>query len=72
VVLKSREDLYGLVLDGVRGNGLSMNGSLGEIIDIEFLDDSVMVITGEKGVIRLDLPCNHVSMLTSMELNTST
>jgi hypothetical protein len=55
-VLKSREDIYGLVLNGVRGKGLTLNGSLGEIVDLEFLDDSVLVITGKKGIIRIDLP----------------
>jgi hypothetical protein len=62
VVLKSREDLYGLVLNGVRGKGLILNGSLGEIIDVEFLDDSVMVIKGRKGVIRIDLPRKYFFM----------
>lgn len=55
VVLASREDLFGLVLNGVRGKGLTVNGSLGEVSNIEFIDSSVMVITGKKGVIRLDL-----------------
>ena len=55
VVLASRENLFGLVLNGERGKGVTLNGSLGEITEIDFLDASVMVITGENGVIRLDL-----------------
>ena len=58
VVLASRSNLIGLVLNGERGKGVTLNGSLGEIIDIEFLDASVMVITGKNGVIRLDLTQN--------------
>ena len=55
VVLASRASLIGLVLNGERGKGVTLNGSLGEITSIEFLDASVMVITGKNGVIRLDL-----------------
>ena len=55
VVLASRENLFGLVLNGERGKGVTLNGSLGEITEIDFLDASVMVITGKNGVIRLDL-----------------
>lgn len=58
VVLASRENLFGLVLNGTRGKGVTINGSLGEITGIDFLDASVMVITGKNGVIRLDLSQN--------------
>jgi hypothetical protein len=65
VVLVSRENLYGLVLNGVRGNGVTLNGSLGEIQNIEFLEDSVMAITGQKGVIRLDM--SKLTLLDMLE-----
>ncbi len=68
-MLASREDLYGLVLNGVRGNGLTLNGSLGKLMGIEFLDDSVMVITGNKGVIRLDLSQEILSNLLKKEVD---
>ncbi len=68
-MLASREDLYGLVLNGVRGNGLTLNGSLGKLMGIEFLDDSVMVITGNKGVIRLDLSQEILSNLLKKEMD---
>ena len=61
----SRENLYGLVLNGVRGNGVTLNGSLGEIQNIEFLEDSVMAITGQKGVIRLDM--SKLTLLDMLE-----
>ncbi len=61
----SRENLYGLVLNGVRGNGVTLNGSLGEIQNIEFLEDSVMAITGKKGVIRLDM--SKLTLLDMLE-----
>jgi len=63
VVLASRESLYGLVLNGERGKGLTLNGSLGEITAIDFLDASVMVITGKNGVIRLDLTQNTLQKM---------
>ena len=55
VVLWSRDDLYGLVLNGNRGKGVTLNGSLGIIMDIEFIENSVLVISGENGELRLDL-----------------
>jgi hypothetical protein len=68
VVLSSREDLYGLVLNGAGGKGLTLNGSLGEILDIEFLDNSVMVISGKRGVIRLDLNPETLSNMLKKEV----
>ena len=55
VALWSRDDLYGLVLNGNRGKGVTLNGSLGIIMDIEFIENSVLVISGENGELRLDL-----------------
>ena len=67
IVLVSRENLYGLVLNGVRGKGVTLNGSLGEIQKIEFLEDSVMAITGQNGVFRLDL--SKKTLLNMLEKN---
>jgi hypothetical protein len=69
VELASRQELYGLIVNGARGKGLTLHGSLGEILKIEFLDDSVMVITGEKGVIRLDLLPETLSNMLKNELD---
>ena len=55
VELSSRDSLHGLAMNGNRGKGIMIDGSLGEIRDIEFHEDSVLVLTGEKGLIRLDL-----------------
>lgn len=55
VELSSRDSLKGLMLNGNRGKGLMMDGSLGELEEIEFHEDSVLIITGTKGVARLDI-----------------
>lgn len=62
VELASRDSLYGLVLNGNRGKGLMVDGSLGQVMQITFHDDSVLIITGEKGVVRLDI---SIDTLTS-------
>ena len=54
VELFSRDHLKGLILNGNREKGLSLSGILGVIRDIGFHDDSI-IITGDNGVIRLDL-----------------
>jgi hypothetical protein len=66
--LASKEDLHGLILNGVRGKGLSLHGSLGEILKIEFLDDSVLVFTGNRGVFRLDLLPEALSHMLKNEM----
>jgi len=64
VELFSRDHLKGLILNGNREKGLSLSGVLGVIRDIGFHDDSVIIITGDNGVIRLDLsPDTLKSML---------
>jgi hypothetical protein len=67
VVLWSRDDLTGLVLNGVRGKGMTLHGSLGEITGIQFLDGSVMVIKGKKGEVRLDLHPDTLSKMLKRE-----
>ena len=45
-----------------------LHGSLGEILKIEFLDDSVLVFTGNRGVFRLDLLPEALSHMLKNEM----
>ena len=53
--LRSKNHLKKLTLNGNRSKGLVLEGSLGVIKDIEFQGGAVFVLTGSKGIIRLDL-----------------
>jgi hypothetical protein len=66
--LKTRDKLKSVKLNGNRNRGFLVQGSLGTINSIEFHEDSVLVISGAKGEIRLDLtPDELQSMLRKKE-----
>ena len=53
--IKSRDKLKSINLNGNRNQGFLVQGSLGSITSIHFHEDSVLVISGSKGEIRLDM-----------------
>lgn len=67
--LNSRGNLKSLNLNGDRKQGLLVQGSLGIIRKIEFQEDSVFVISGAKGEIRLDLTSIKLQSMLNREEN---
>ena len=68
LTLKSRDKLKSINLNGNKNQGFLVQGSLGIIDSIEFHEDTVLVISGSKGEIRLDLtPVELQTMLKKRE-----
>ncbi len=55
VDLKSRMAVRTVSLGNGRGNGVAIEGSLGTLEHVGFLDGTVLEVAGTDGVIRVDL-----------------
>ena len=65
--IKSRDKLKRINLNGNRNQEFLVQGSLGSITSIQFHEDSVLVISGSKGEIRLDLTRDELESMLKKE-----
>ena len=55
VDLKSRSYLHQLIVSRESQGQVMLEGELGEITEIEYIEGKVLVVTGSNGVLRLDI-----------------
>ena len=55
VELKSKKHLHQLVLSKEPHGGVFFEGELGEIDELEYIEGRVLIVTGSKGTLRIDI-----------------
>ena len=55
VELKSKKHLHQMMLSKEPQGGVLFEGELGEIIELEYIEGRVLVVTGSNGTLRMDI-----------------
>ena len=58
LVSKEYLDIVSIIEKG--GKGVTIEGSLGRLLGVEFMDGSVLVVIFENGVLRVDLSLDDI------------
>jgi len=60
VELKSRTSLNNVTLDDTGPENVLLEGTIGNLKQAEFAEDAILVVTGEKGILRINLAAEDV------------
>ena len=62
IELKSRAHLKNVTMTNDGHDDVLVEGSIGKLNNAEFADDIVLVVTGDKGILRINLTPDEVKM----------
>ncbi len=60
IELKSRVHLKNVTMTNDGHDDVLVEGSIGKLYNAEFVDDIVLVVTGDKGILRINLAPDEV------------
>jgi len=60
IELKSRAHLKNVTMTNDGHDNVLVEGSIGKLYNAEFADDIVLVVTGDKGILRINLTPDEV------------
>lgn len=60
IELKSRKDLKNISLSDGRGDGATIEGTIGQRMYARFEEQEVLEVSGTKGVLRVDLGIDEI------------
>jgi hypothetical protein len=60
VELKSKADLKNVTLANGSQDSVLVEGTIGELVQAMFVEDEILEIAGEKGILRINLKANEL------------
>ena len=67
IELKSKTHLKNVTMTNDGHDDVLVEGSIGKLYNAEFADDIVLVVTGDKGILRINLTPDEVKMKQTRE-----